>query len=122
MNVHVHILIHEHVLVYKPRSVSLKANYMYCIEQWELPESYLFYVQYDSSAQNTTLHYQCGGRERLHSQVHVLCIYLHVHVHVCEYEYMEIHVFSTLAYENKKGNPPNHYLDIYSKGHLDAQP
>ena len=28
--------------------------------------------------------------------------------------YMEIHVFSTLAYENKKekkGNPPNHYLD-----------
>ena len=27
---------------------------------------------------------------------------------------MEIHVFSTLAYENKeekKGNPPNHYLD-----------
>ena len=30
------------------------------------------------------------------------------------YMYMEIHVFSTLAYENKKekkGNPPNHYLD-----------
>ena len=36
-------------------------------------------------------------------------------------------MFSTLAYDNKKekkGNPPNHYLDkqtnIYSKGHLDA--
>ena len=26
------------------------------------------------------------------------------------YMYMEIHVFSTLAYE-KKGNPPNHFLD-----------
>ena len=25
--------------------------------------------------------------------------------------YMEIHVFSTLAYENKKGNQPNHDLD-----------
>ena len=30
------------------------------------------------------------------------------------HRYMEIHVFSPLAYENKKekkGNPPNHYLD-----------
>ena len=27
------------------------------------------------------------------------------------YMYMEIHVFSTLAYENKKGNQPNHDLD-----------
>ena len=41
-------------------------------------------------------------------------------IHVCNlsgpvmHVYMEIHVFSTLAYENKKekkGNPPNHYLD-----------
>ena len=28
-----------------------------------------------------------------------------------EIVYMEIHVFSTLACENKNGNPPNHYLD-----------
>ena len=44
--------------------------------------------------------------------------YMHVHVHVTQFYtydmYMEIHVLSTIAYENmkeKKGNPPNHDLD-----------
>ena len=35
-------------------------------------------------------------------------------LHACTCIYMEIHVFSTLAYENKKekkGNQPNHDLD-----------
>ena len=37
----------------------------------------------------------------------------HDQLPIRESVYMEIHVFSTLAYENKKekkGNPPNHYL------------
>ena len=34
-----------------------------------------------------------------------------LHIYVCMCTYMEIHVLGTLAYENKIGNPPNHYLD-----------
>ena len=42
------------------------------------------------------------------SAIYSLSIYMHMSM------YMEIHVFSTLAYENKKekkGNQPNHDLD-----------
>ena len=34
------------------------------------------------------------------------------------YMFMEIHVLSTLAYENEKGNPPNHDLDKQTYIHV----
>ena len=45
----------------------------------------------------------------------LVCTHMYTSVYtvycMCMYMYMEMHVFSTLAYENKKDNPPNHYLD-----------
>ena len=74
---------------------------------------------YIARADKASFYSAMGMLSKLHVYMYMCIIYSNYTEYNDHHVYMEIHVLSTLAYENKKekkGNPPNHDMSITPAG------